>query len=177
MVEDELIPAGLDYDGVHGLFESGDAAMIVTGPWAIERIQESGIPFEVAALPGAENPAAPFIGVQGFMVSAFSENKILAQAFLTEFVATEDAMQAIFEAGDRPSAYIAVNETIEDPILLGFAAAGENGQAMPNIPEMASVWGDWGTAMELVVQQAEEPSDAFSFAAENIRATLAGEDE
>lgn len=174
MVEDGLIPPGLDYDGVHGLFEAGDAAMIITGPWAIERIEASGIPFAVAALPSAEAPGAPFMGVQGFMINAFSENKELAAAFLLEFVATDEAMQALFEAGDRPSAFVAVNEAIEDPILLGFAEAGANAQAMPNIPEMNSVWSAWGIAMQNVVQGAESPEDAANNAAEAIMTALEG---
>src|SRR5690606_35203788 len=91
-----LVP-GVDYDVMHETFESGNAAMMITGPWALPRIRESGIPYVVTAIPSGTQEAQPLLGVQGFMVSAFSDNQVLAQAFLTEFVATEEVMQAIYE--------------------------------------------------------------------------------
>jgi maltose/maltodextrin transport system substrate-binding protein/arabinogalactan oligomer/maltooligosaccharide transport system substrate-binding protein len=46
---------------------------------------------------------------------------------------------------------------------------------MPAIPEMSAVWTSWGNAMQLVSQQAEAPDAAFTTAAEQIRAAIAGE--
>src|SRR5690606_38699442 len=83
---------------------------------------------------------APFLGVQGFMINPFSENVLLAQAFLTEFVATEEVMQLLYETGLRPSAYIPVLEATDDPDLRAMGLAGANAMPMPNIPEMGSVW-------------------------------------
>ncbi|MEL6152022.1 MAG: maltose ABC transporter substrate-binding protein [Chloroflexota bacterium] len=166
----ELMPAGLEYDSMHSLFESGDAAMMITGPWALERIQESGVSYEISAIPGTaegEN-GAPFIGVQGFMVSSFSENTALASLFLTNYVATDDVMGAIFAAGSRPAAYIPVREGVEDTDLLAFGEAGANGQPIPSIPQMGSVWTPWGNAIELVVQGQAEAATAFEDAAAQI---------
>lgn len=176
MVEDGLTPDGLDYDSMHVLFESGDAAMIISGPWALPRIEESGVNFGIANIPdGPAGEASPFLGVQGFMVSAFSENSELAQLFLTEFVATDDVMFALFEAGQRPPAFVPSLEGLDDENLLAFGEAGQNGLAMPAIPEMGAVWESWGNAMQLVIQQQQEPADAFADAAEQIRAAIAGE--
>jgi len=173
-VEAGLMPTGLDYDTMHAAFEAGDAAMIITGPWAIERIMASGIPFEVSAIPGTEaaESGRPFLGVQGFMVNEFSENKTIASLFLTEYIATEDVMRAIFETGDRPSAFIPVRESVEDEILNGFAAAGSDGLAMPAIPEMSAVWTSWGNSIALVVQGEAEANVAFTDAADAIRTAI-----
>jgi maltose/maltodextrin transport system substrate-binding protein/arabinogalactan oligomer/maltooligosaccharide transport system substrate-binding protein len=176
MVEAGLTPQGLDYDSMHSLFESGEAGMMITGPWALDRLREAGVPFAVAPLPGTEDsPARPFLGVQGFMVSAFSENPLLAQVFLTDFVATEDVMQQIFEQSGRPPAYLPVAEMIEDPELAAFTEAGAEGLAMPAIPEMSAVWSSWGDAMQLIIQQQVEADEAFTTAAEQIRSAIAGE--
>lgn len=176
-VEAGLMPAGLDYDTMHAAFESGDAAMMITGPWALPRITDSGVPFAVAPIPGTEaaETGRPFLGVQGFMVSAFSNNPQIASLFLTEYIATEEVMQGIFESDPRPSAFIAVREAIEDEALAGFAAAGDNGLAMPAIPEMSAVWSSWGNSVALVIQQEADPEAAFTDAATAIRDTIAGE--
>jgi len=174
MVEDGLTPDGLDYDSMHALFESGEAAMMVSGPWAVERIKASGVPFEISEIPAG--PARPFLSVQGFMVSAFSQDPQLAQIFLNEFVATDDVMLALYEGEPRPPAWMPILEEIEDPLLAAFGESAVNGIPMPAIPEMSAVWTAWGNAMQLVIQQQLEPADALADAAEQIRAAIAGEE-
>ncbi len=164
--------AAVDYDIMHAAFESGDAAMMITGPWALSRIRESGVPYAVAAIPGETQDAQPFLGIQGFMVSNFSDDPLLAQTFLQEFVATDETMQAIFDADPRPSAYLPVRDAIEDADIAAFAEAGANGLAMPAIPEMSAVWDSWGNAVTLVTQQRETPEDAMTSAAEQIRTAI-----
>lgn len=165
--------AAVDYDIMHATFESGDAAMMITGPWALPRLREAGVPYAVANLPGETQDAQPFLGVQGFMINAFSEDPLLAQIFLQEFVATAEVMQAIFDADPRPSAFIPVRDAIEDSDIAGFADAGVDGLAMPAIPEMSAVWSSWGDAMELVSQQSEDATTAFENAAQQIRDAIA----
>jgi maltose/maltodextrin transport system substrate-binding protein/arabinogalactan oligomer/maltooligosaccharide transport system substrate-binding protein len=172
MVEAGHIPQNVNYDIMHALFGNGDTAMIVTGPWALPTIRESGIPYAVAAIPGQVQDAQPFLGVQGFMISAFSEDPLLAQTFLQEYIATAESMQAIFDVDPRPSAFISVREAIEDVDIQGFAAAGANGLPMPAIPAMSAVWASWGNAMEAVVLQSQEPEAAFTDAATQIRTAI-----
>ncbi len=91
-VADGFISDSTDWDTAHVLFETGEVPFLMAGPWALDRIQESGIPFAITNFPSAEVEGFPFSGVQIFIVNAFSENALLAQAFLTEFVATEEVM-------------------------------------------------------------------------------------
>lgn len=178
MVSDEMMPAVVDYDIMHSLFGSGDAAMIVTGPWAIPLIEESGVAFEVSGIPSEEESAKPFLGVQGFMVSAFSENQILAEAFLFDYVATEETMMSIYSSDPRPPAFLAVRENLEDEIMNGFVDAGAEGLAMPAIPEMSAVWTAWGNAMQFVRTGELSGEEAFTDAADQIRTLIAeGEEE
>jgi len=176
MREEGYFQPGGDYEVVHTLFETGEAAFLITGPWALERINESGVPYAISAIPAGTQAGAPFLGVQGFMVNAFGEGQIEAQLFLTEFIATEEVMTELAERSGRPSAFVPVLEQqMEDETIAGFAEAGEGGTPMPAIPEMASVWDAWTQAIVLIVQGGEEPEVAFQNAAEQIRTLIGGE--
>ena len=173
---DGLMPTGIDYEVMHSMFEAGDAAMIITGPWAVPRILESGVNFEVASIPtGPGGVGKPFLGVWGFMISAFSENKLVAETFVLDYVGTAEGIESLYSASPRPAAMIEVREAMDDEITVGFADAGVEGLAMPAIPEMSSVWSAWGNAMELVRTGELDAEAAFTNAGEQIRALLAGE--
>jgi maltose/maltodextrin transport system substrate-binding protein/arabinogalactan oligomer/maltooligosaccharide transport system substrate-binding protein len=116
----------------------------------------------------------PFVGVQGFMVSAFAPNKLLAQTFLTEYVATDEVMQALFDADPRPSTWLATAAAIDDESVAGFMASASNGDPLPAIPEMSAVWEAWTKGLDLIWTQAQDPEDAMRDAAETVRTTIAG---
>jgi len=172
MIENGYAPGEADWDTVHSLFETGQAAMIVTGPWALDRFREAGVPYAISNIPSG---GKPFLGAQGFMISAFSSDPLLAQAFLTEYVATEETMQALFEAGGRPSAFLPVLDATEDPDIAALGEAGAEAPPMPAIPEMSAVWDAVNNAITLTFQQQSEPADAFATAAEQVRSAIAGE--
>jgi maltose/maltodextrin transport system substrate-binding protein/arabinogalactan oligomer/maltooligosaccharide transport system substrate-binding protein len=172
MAEAGHVQPGVDYDVMHEQFENGNAAMMITGPWALPRIRESGVPYEVTTLPAGSEAAKPFLGAQGFMVSAFSEQPLVAETFLVEYVATEEVMAQLFEADPRPPVFQPVLENLEDPDLATFAEAGTEGLAMPGIPAMDAVWTAWGNAMEFVILGEQDAEAAFSDAAESIQNTL-----
>jgi len=165
------LPTDTDWANNHALFETGKAPFIMAGPWALDRIRQSGVKYAVTSFPDG---GYPFAGTQGFFINAQSENVLLAQAFLTEFVATDEVMQKLYEAGKRPSAYIPVLDKTDDADLKAMAVAGENATMMPAIPEMGSVWGNWGDAISLVIQGKQEPEAALKSAGTKIRSLISG---
>jgi arabinogalactan oligomer / maltooligosaccharide transport system substrate-binding protein len=170
LVEEGLMPQSTDWDTAHVLFENGETPFIMAGPWALPRIRESGVPYAISAFPeGPGGRGVPFLGVQGFVVNSLSDNIALAQAFLTEFVATDATMQALYDADPRPSAWIPVFEATDDPDLAGFSVAGEGGMPMPAIPAMSAVWGAWDAGVSLVIQQQLDPEAAMEDAGQQIR--------
>lgn len=170
-----LQPANIDGETMVQWFEQGRAAMVITGPWFLSRIRESGINFAISDLPGGEFPARPFTEAQGFMVSAFSKEPLLAQVFLTEFVATPETMQGLYDVEQRPYAYFPLMDSIDDETLAGIAHAAINGYTTPTIPAMGSVWEAWQNAILLVEQGADTPESALQNAANQIRLAIAGE--
>jgi maltose-binding protein MalE len=175
LVEDGLIPENVDWEAAHVLFETGRMPFIMTGPWALNRFQEAGVPYAVGSFPAAEangTPGYPFLGVQGLIVSASSDQLILAQTFAIEKIATEESMTAIFEAEPRPSAWTSVYELADDPDTQGFNAAGAGAVPMPSIPAMGFVWDAWVNAGTLVMTGELEPGAALTQAVTQIEAQI-----
>lgn len=167
--------ANITGDLMLSAFQNGDAAMIISGPWALEGIRAAGVPYAVTNIPSGTQPGAPFMGVQGFMVNAFSQNQLLAQTFLQTFVATDETMQAFFDQDPRISAWTSVAGKIEDPDLKAFAEAGTVAQPMPNIPAMNSVWGGQGDAITLVETGRLTPQEGADQAQSQVSTAIAGQ--
>jgi maltose/maltodextrin transport system substrate-binding protein/arabinogalactan oligomer/maltooligosaccharide transport system substrate-binding protein len=173
MVKEGQMAAGIDYSTMHSMFENGQVAMIISGPWALTEIRDSGVHYAISNIPSGTTAGTPFLGVQGFMISSFSKDPLLAQTFLLEYIATEETMQAMYDANPRPSAYLPVREATEDADMIAFGEAGSNAVPMPAIPAMSAVWTAWGNAEALVFQQQQTPAEAFKNAAEQIRSAIA----
>lgn len=168
-------PKDWDWANNHALFETGEVPFIMGGPWALDRIRASGVPYAVTNFPaGPAGEGFPFAGTQGFFINGLSDNILLAQAFLTEFVATEETMQALYEAGGRPSAYLPVLNAIDDPDLAAFGKAGANATMMPAIAAMGSVWGNWNDSVVLARDAKQDAETAMKAAGVKIRSLISG---
>jgi arabinogalactan oligomer / maltooligosaccharide transport system substrate-binding protein len=170
-----VISQDVDSDVMENSFAEGTAPYAITGPWAIEAFEAGGVPFVVEELPSVNGgTAAPFVGVQGFMISSFAENELAARTFVLDFMGTDEAQLELYEAGNRPPALqSAFDEVSGDEIVAGFGAAGENGVPMPAIPAMGAVWSAWEDGYTNILQ-GNDPRESFQEAAEQIRTSIAG---
>ena len=170
---DGVVNIDIDYNVMTESFGNGSAPFAITGPWALENF--ANVNYVVEPIPPvAGGTPQPFIGVQGMLVSAFAENPLFAQTFILDFMATEDAQYALYEVGNRPPAHnAAFDRAAADPTIAGFGLSGQNGYPMPAIPEMSSVWQAWTDAYQLIFEGGD-PTEAFTNAAEQIRALIAG---
>lgn len=147
----------IDYDTNNELFASGQAAYTIQGPWAVEALTAQGVKIKVNPIPSAGGEtASPFVGVQGFYVSSQSKNALVAQEFLTHYLATYDAQKALYEADPRIPAWSELaTEVSADPVIAGFVESSQNGVPMPNIPEMGKVWDLWNAAQVQIIKGAD----------------------
>ena len=139
--------ASTNYDDAKNLFMEGNEAFWLTGPWELGALEEQdAVNWSVTKLPTIDgNKMGPFVGVQGFYMSAFAQNQAIAEEFLLNFIATDETMMELFLADPRGSAYISVIDAISgDPVAATFALSAADGQFMPNVPEMGAVWGPVG---------------------------------
>jgi arabinogalactan oligomer / maltooligosaccharide transport system substrate-binding protein len=170
---DNMVKAGLLKKDVTGdiakdAFIKAKTAMIFTGPWNIKDFQAAKVNFGVVNIPTMKETPRPFVGSQGFMLSAFGKNKLLAKTFLTDFIATDETMKAIYEADPRFPAWTAIQGSI-DPFVKAFGESAKTGDPLPAIPEMAGVWDSWTKAINLIYAQQIAPDKAMKDAAAAIR--------
>jgi len=135
-------------------FLSGGAPFYLTGPWNAPAAVDAGLNIAVDAIPSAGGQdAQPFAGVQGFFLSAESENRLAANEFLLNYVGSEEVQTALYEVGGRAPALTAAFDAAVagDPITAGFGEVGANAVPMPSIPEMGSVWQFWGVTEAAII--------------------------
>jgi maltose-binding protein MalE len=168
------VPSTADGAAADALFSEGGIPFVINGPWGLNTYRDAGVNYVVDPLPtGPEGPGAPFLGTRGFMVNAQSENQFLAQAFLTELIASDEFMAEIQEKDPRIPAWIPTYEAMDDVDLAGFGVVTPYAQPMPNIPQMGAVWGSWGDAMQLVLN-GEDVTESLTNGAEQVREAIAG---
>lgn len=173
-VDAGFIPATADGQTADALFMEGNLPFVLNGPWALNDYRGSGVNYVVDPIPaGTAGPGAPFLGVQGFVINGLSENQLLAQAFLTELVASDEIMQAFQDQDPRIPAWTATLDAMDDEDLAGFGVITPYASPMPNIPAMGAVWGSWGDAVQLIMNGEATPEDALTNAATQIREAIA----
>lgn len=171
------IIAPLDYGTASQLFLDGSQPFWMTGPWEVGNLNaQTTVNWSVAKIPTMNgNTPGPFVGAQGVFLSSFSENKLVAQSFMLDYLATQEGMQALYDADPRNPAYQPVLDGLAgDEVVETFAASAADGVPMPNVPEMGSVWVPLGENLLLIRNGDITPEEAMTSAAEAVRAALEG---
>ncbi len=166
------LDTAITYDIAVEAFANGESPYIVGGPWMLDGFE--GLDLAIDPIPSAGGqPAQPFVGVAGFYVSAQSNNALAANDFLVNYLSTEEAQLALYEAGNRPPALIAAADAASaDPITAGFRDVGAEAVPMPSLPEMGSVWQFWGVTEAGIISGANEPVAAWEKMVSDIQGAL-----
>jgi len=174
-----LINSKVDYGTAKNAFLKQQAAFWITGPWEVDGLKAAGFPIRIVQLPKIKYRSVPFLGVQGTMVTKFSQTHGV-QSLAKDLVANE-MMKASFQldleqANLRFPANKTAGKRVNDPLLKQFGAAGLGGVPMPNIPQMGSVWAELGGAWVKATKGtgATPARTAFAQAQKNIRDKIAG---
>lgn len=160
----KILNLNISQDISKDLFSKGQAAFILTGPWNLDAFKKAKIPYAISEIPTTgSDPATPFVGVQGFWMSAKSKNPVATQKFLVEYVGSEQVQYELFQVGNRaPANKAAFEKAKSDKDVAAFGAVGQKAVPMPNIPAMGNVWSDWGvTEAEIISGKASDPKAAW----------------
>lgn len=128
-----------------GQFQSGNAAMHITGPWNVKPFEDAGINFGVAtlpSLPGDNKPASSFSGTRAMFVSAYSDHPEEANDF-ARFLISEEMQQLRFKI---TKALPSIDIAVDSPYMGGFIKQLDYAFPMPSIPEMSLYWSAMGAA-------------------------------
>jgi len=173
LVEQGLMPAeGIGYGEALSLFKEGKVPFHINGPWEAAGLRDAGMNFGAFHIPSINGAQPlPFLGVQGFSVSAFSDDKTTAKAILTDYFATLDVQKTFFLKNPRIPVFLPL---LDDPDVKADEVVAVVGSApgtpMPNIPEMGNVWGAMDNAFNLIASGQESADSALHNAVATIKA-------
>jgi arabinogalactan oligomer/maltooligosaccharide transport system substrate-binding protein len=169
-----LLSPDVTYDIAVAAFADGESPYIIGGPWMLDQFKDVNVAIDPLPAAGTHE-AKPFVGVQGFYLSAQSKNTLVANDFLVNYLSSEDVQYALYEAGGRPPALTAAaQKASQDPVIAGFAAVGQNAVPMPSIAEMGSVWSFWGATEVGIMNGSLEPVAGWDKMVSDIEGAIKG---
>ncbi|MCK5762470.1 MAG: extracellular solute-binding protein, partial [Candidatus Izimaplasma sp.] len=159
--------ASLSGDANKALFESGDLAYIIDGPWDIQRYKEAGdlndFEWGVAKIPTI-NGVQPitFSGVQIAAVSKGTKEPTAAFKFV-EFMTSDEGLAILYAQTNKLPALKDVSTVAgvaTDVYLSGISAQLAYSHPMPIIPEMGYFWSNAGTMYSSAWNGTATPAEA-----------------
>lgn len=171
----EILPiksGDINPDIKRGLFNTGDVAMDINGPWELAGYKEAlGDNLGVAPVPTvAGKTAITFSGMKIWVVNSFTKYPNAAKLF-AEFASSKDAQLLLNEkVGSVPTNLEALesDQIKNDPFVSAFAEQAKNSQPMPSIPEMSNVWSPVNAALPEIWNNKADPKVAMEKAIKQI---------
>jgi arabinogalactan oligomer/maltooligosaccharide transport system substrate-binding protein len=176
LTEDGALDKDTTLDEALTAFTSGRSPYLVSGPWSIEPVRESGVPFVVEAVPGFDSVLASraqaMVTSQGLFQSAFARNAAGAQEYLATTAATTEVMSALAAPGDLAPAWVASYAiAAADPVIKGFGDYADTSAPTPNLAEMDLVWPALSQA-QVDVMSGADPARTMKAAGREIQAAI-----
>jgi len=172
--EEQLVPAEATGALISSLFNSGKAAMVLSGPWFTGEI-DPGVDFVVSPLPIVSEtglPASPFLTDEAVFISSFATNTESALELARHLAGRESALtRAIVGRQVVANAAAWTDPRLQgDPVLSAFRAQLPTTVAMDNRPEMRDAWEPAQLGLKKALRGGTTPAVAAAAAAARHRA-------
>ncbi|HYY28857.1 MAG TPA: maltose/maltodextrin ABC transporter substrate-binding protein MalE [Chthoniobacterales bacterium] len=173
LVHSGILPKGVSYSTAEDLMSQGKLAMTISGPWSWANYMKTGIDFGLAPVPGYDDkPARPFVGVSAAYINRASPNQDIAREFAEQYLISEQGLKAMNDS--KPIGIPALTSLAQElehtnPLLKEMQSCVDQGEVMPNIPEMGRFWSAFGSALQLAANGQASVQAALQEAAENMR--------
>lgn len=144
------------------LMAQGKLAMMISGPWDWPNLMKSGIDFGVAPMPGINGKLGrAFIGVQVAFINRSSPNRDLAKEFLEKYAITKESLRALDHV--KPigiPAMMSLSDELSqnNPLLGEMKRCVDEGEVMPNVPQMGRFWRCMAAALEIATSGRRGPA-------------------
>lgn len=171
LIDEGVMPRGVDYSAMEASFNKGETAMMINGPWAWGNLEKSGIDFGVATLPTVDGePAKPMVGVMAATLNSASPNRDLAVEFLENYALSVKGLKMV--NNDVPLGAVAnkafMEELSSNPHIKATFENARLGEPMPNVPAMGAFWSAMGPALQNITSGRQSVEDALNAAAQRI---------
>ena len=171
MIEQNVMPRGVDYGVMESSFNKQKVAMMITGPWAWSNLDKNKINYGVASLPTLDGkPARAFVGVWGAAFNHASPNHAIAQEFMENYLLSQHGLTVMND--DVPLGAVAniqmMKKLMKDQRIAATYKNVEQGLIMPNVPEMGKFWSAMETALRNITSGRQNYRDALNDAAKRI---------
>ena len=173
MVKDGVMPKGAGYADMEAGMAQGKVAMMINGAWSWDNLKKAKINFGVAKIPTvAGKKAAPFVGVIGAMVSKASPNRDVAVEFIENYMLSVKGLKMINDDVPlgTPASKALFAELKNDPNIQATMTSAQDGNPMPNNPEMGRFWSAMEASLTNVMEARQSPKEALDAAAKRILA-------
>lgn len=178
LVNEGVMPPGTGYAEMEAAMAQGRAAMMINGAWSWVNLQRAGIDFGVTRIPSvAGRPAAPFIGVRGFLINRASAQRELAAEFIEHWLLRPEGLRQIDAAepvGAPASraffAELRARPGVGDKVA-GIMDSARDGTPIPPLPEMGRFWSAMKAALTNLTDGRQGPLEALQAAERRIRAS------
>ena len=173
LIQSGVLPKSCSYSQTEELMGQGRLAMMISGPWAWSNLVQKGINFGLAHVPGVDGQIGrPFVGVSVAYLNRSSPNQDLAKEFLEHYLLTDEGLMEMERT--KPigvPAVISVFEKIakNKPLLTELKASVDDGQIMPNIPQMGRFFSALGAALQLAADGRLSARAALTDAEANMK--------
>lgn len=177
MVREGIVPSTTNVGELQARFKSGQAAMIMDGPWNLYdyrgTIGEANL--GVAKLPTLNGKkSTPFFGARGFMINSQSRVKREAREFIVDFAAGYEGQMSMYKFGGRPPAHIKAFEKVakEDPDIATIVSSARDGVAMPSTRAMAIIWDEAASMIDKFKTGEVSVEEAIRAGVDSIKARV-----
>jgi maltose/maltodextrin transport system substrate-binding protein len=173
LVTSGILPKSVSYSTAEDQMSQGKLAMMISGPWAWANLMKTGIDFGIAPVPGCDGKLArPFVGVSAAYINRASTNQDIAREFVEEYLVSAKGLTAMDNA--KPIGIPALTSLAQqmeqtNPLLKEMRICVDQGEVMPNIPEMGRFWSAFGSALQTAANGQTSVEKALQEAAENMR--------
>ncbi len=171
MVNQGVVNPDMDYSVAEAEFSKGNVAMTINGPWSWGNLDRMGVDYGVAVLPTLDGGKGnPFVGVLSAGINSASPNDDLAVEFLENYLFKDESLKLMND--DKPLGAVTLKsfqQKLEaDERIKSTMINAQNGEIMPNIPQMTAYWFAEGAAIESAILGKQTPKEALDDAAKQI---------
>ncbi len=173
---EHLVPGDATHVLIAQLFNEGNAAMTIAGPWFTGEIAP-GVDFGVARLPIVSETgkrAAPLLSIESVFLAARAASSQAALRFAHFLTGADGARIRAIEGRQTVAARAVWDDprVKDDPILGAFYRQLPDTIATPSVPAMALIWEPVQNALRKVLRGAATPAAALHDAQARIMASI-----